>query len=129
MTSWPACARSSEKMSSFSTCPLTAASLPTPPTVSTSTTSHAAPEETAESELIRTSLHEIGDNGAVRQAVASVGARYLLVLDGYGWDEDIYTALGDYWPNMWSGLEVTDETPGFEVVLADGPLRLYRIVE
>lgn len=85
--------------------------------------------ETAESELIRTSLNEIGDNDAVRQAVTSVGARYLLVLDGYGWDEDVYTALGDYWPDMWSGLEVTDETPGFEVVLAEGPLRLYRVAE
>lgn len=84
--------------------------------------------ETEESELIRTSLNQIATNEDVQEAVASTGASYLLVLDGYGWDEDVYTALGDYWPALWSGLEVDDDTPGFDVVLAEGNMRLYRIV-
>lgn len=34
-----------------------------------------------------------------------------------------------YKPEDWAGIEsVTDETPGFEVVLADGDMRLYKIV-
>ena len=83
--------------------------------------------ETKESKLIRTSLNQIAANEDVQEAVASTGASYLLVLDGYGWDEDVYTALGDYWPALWSGLEVNDDTPGFEVVLSEGNMRLYRI--
>ena len=53
----------------------------------------------------------------------SSGAKYLLYLD-----ETIH--IGSFDESEWEGiLSVTDETPGFETVLADGNMRLYRITE
>ena len=66
---------------------------------------------------------------SVQNAVDETGARYLLLLDGPEPTEgDVYTMLGDYKADMWAGLDVNDDTPGFELVLSDGELRLYEIL-
>ena len=71
-------------------------------------------------------LDEIASNNDVKGAVDSVGAKYVLKLhqdpksndDRNWWD-----------PDEWIGLDsITDETPGFETVLSDGDMRLYRVM-
>ena len=76
-----------------------------------------------EYDLFKSSLDEAGYNEEVKLAVKSSGAKYLLYLD-----ETIH--IGSFDESEWEGiLSVTDETPGFETVLADGNMRLYRITE
>ena len=76
----------------------------------------------SEYSLFKTSLNQVATDQAVKQAVADSGAKYLLYLD-----ETIHA--GKFDETEWEGmLSVTDDTPGFEVVLADGGMRLYRIV-
>ena len=37
--------------------------------------------------------------------------------------------LFSYYPDQWTGIDaINDQTPGFEVVLSEGDMRLYRIV-
>lgn len=73
--------------------------------------------------IFKSSLDEAGYNEEVKLAVKSSGAKYLLYLD-----ETIH--IGSFDESEWEGiLSVTDETPGFETVLADGNMRLYRITE
>lgn len=86
-------------------------------------------QESEESKAIRLSLDEISTDEAVRAAVRkaeeSAGAVYVLVLnhdegenyDSNRWKEEDWTGFDD----------LTDATPGFETVLADGTMRLYRI--
>ncbi len=83
---------------------------------------YGEPAETRESELVRTRLSEISTNEELAQALERIGSSYLMLLDVgekpvYGFDED-----------QWVGItSIADDTPGFSVVLAEGPLRLYRI--
>lgn len=87
---------------------------------------YGADGETPESVLIRTRLDQIAYDPDVRAAVDAVGARYVMVLDENG-------AYGSFTrstriPGGWGGIEhITDKTPGFTLVLMDGPCRLYRI--
>ena len=63
----------------------------------------------------------------VQQAVSDFGAEYLLLLD-YQNENGSGMYSGGYDASDWQGvLSVTDETPGFEVVLSEGDMRLYRI--
>lgn len=83
--------------------------------------------ETAESKLIRNNLEEIATNADVRKAVQSVGGAYLLLLDqGKG---EASPRLFTYENGKnWQGFEsISDDTPGFEIVLARDDMRLYRI--
>ncbi|WP_130810668.1 DUF6541 family protein [Olsenella sp. Marseille-P4559] len=84
--------------------------------------------ETAESLLIRHHLYEYASRQDVRDAVASIGARYVLVLD-QGPDEGAgRRRLLSYDPEQWDGIEgITDGTPGFKVILARDDMRLYEI--
>ena len=63
----------------------------------------------------------------VRSALGSVGADYVLVLD----DERVTADrayLFTYDPALWQGiLSIDADTPGFELVLSEGDMRLYRI--
>ncbi|MBC2890321.1 DUF6541 family protein [Gordonibacter massiliensis (ex Traore et al. 2017)] len=83
--------------------------------------------ETAESKAIRKSLNDIAVNDQVRLAVQRSGARYLLQLDqGDAQMKEPYPFT--YRAEDWIGINaVNDETPGFEVVLSDGDMRLYKI--
>lgn len=84
--------------------------------------------ETAQSVLIRQHLNEISSNDEVRQAVSSIGAQYVMILNEQDSEGSFINLRKDYHPEYFSGISsITDDTPGFEVVLQDGPLRLYRI--
>lgn len=78
-------------------------------------------EELPQSVIIRTKLNEVATNPEVQRAVRETGARYVLLLD-----LENPALLGDQ-SYFFSGLQITDEIPGFEIVLREGPYRLYRI--
>lgn len=78
-------------------------------------------EELPQSVIIRTKLNEVATNPEVQRAVRETGARYVLLLD-----LENPALLGDQ-SYFFSGLQITDKDPGFEVVLREGPYRLYRI--
>lgn len=82
-------------------------------------------------DIIRLKLAEVSTNAEVQQALKDGGFHYLLRLDG-GDDTSSGLRTKDYRYNAedWAGIEnITDETPGFEVVLSDGDMRLYKIVD
>lgn len=88
--------------------------------------------ETSDSKLIRGSLEAIAYDDEVKQAVRSVGAQYVLLLDQGRVhdpdDADSYFFLGDENKGLWDGIDlIRDDTPGFEPVLAQDDMRLYRI--
>lgn len=84
--------------------------------------------ETRESRAIRTGLSEIASNDEVRSAVESIGAEYLLLLDRKGSPGERRFLFTYEEGRKWTGVEsVRDDTPGFEVVLSDDDMRLYRI--
>ena len=83
--------------------------------------------ESSNSEVIRLGLCDLSVDQTVRDAVKSVGADYLLLLHR---DPAVYSGvLIDYKPEDWIGINsIEDDTEGFEIVLADGDMRLYRLV-
>lgn len=97
--------------------------------VSGMTLSGSASNETRESKLVRMYGAWAASNDSVRDALEAIGARYVLVLDQ---DKDLWgqdKAVSTYRLPLWVGLSaVTDDTPGFEVVLSEGDMRLYEIV-
>lgn len=84
--------------------------------------------ETPESELIRTSLCNYATDKEVQQAVQSIGAKYVLLLDqGREWD-DMPTLPQSKSSDNWIGIDsIDDSTPGFKIVLAEDDMRLYEI--
>lgn len=78
-------------------------------------------EELPQSVIIRTRLNEVASNPEVQQAVRETGARYVLLLD-----LENPALLGNQ-SFVFSGLQITDKDPGFEIVLREGPYRLYKI--
>lgn len=90
---------------------------------------YGKPDETPESHLIRMHLRSFASNEGVRDAVEKVGAQYVLLLDQGDVRLEGSRHLYTFHPWQWGGISrVDDETPGFEVVLAEGDMRLYRIV-
>lgn len=93
--------------------------------------SYRSSHETDESKLIRMGLNTIASNEPVRQAVDTTGARYVILLSGDGFVEGKkYTANNGftyYKPAQWRGFDITDDTPGFEPLLRDGNMALYKI--
>ncbi len=88
---------------------------------------YGASYESPESLAVRERLAEIGSSDDVAAAVRTLGARYLLLLNDespIGWFSPVYL------PVQWEGLTaIDDDTPGFEMVLAEGDMRLYRLEE
>ena len=84
--------------------------------------------ETPESRIIRNSLRTIADNGYVQEAVESIGAEYVLQLDQGEPDVESPHLFTYENGKKWRGIDgIRDDTPGFEVVLAEGDMRLYKI--
>lgn len=76
--------------------------------------------------IIQARLCDYASDDDVREAVDAVGAQYVMMLD-YGHMPHHYD-WPDYYPENWEGITRIDEaTPGFELVLEDGDMRLYRI--
>lgn len=92
------------------------------------TREYDVPRETEESVLIRTGLCDIVSNEDVERAVGCVGAQYVLQLD-QGQPNVPREYLFTYENGeKWRGIDaIRDDTPGFEVVLAEGDMRLYKI--
>lgn len=92
------------------------------------TRDYDVPKETAESRIFRNSLRTIADNTYVQDAARAVGAQYVLQLD-QGEPDVVSPHLFTYEDGRkWRGIDgVRDDTPGFEVVLAEGDMRLYKI--
>ena len=86
------------------------------------------PEETPESLLIRTRLDEYGMSEEVTEAVNSIGADYVLILDRGGLPQTEATLFMPYDFNDWSGLYNLDNNPHFEIVAAEDDMTLYRII-
>lgn len=92
--------------------------------------------ESSDSFLIRGHLDEIAFNEEVREAVDNIGAEYVLVLDqgdaepcGPAGESRRFLPYHGVHKEAWQGIvEIDDETPGFEAVLSEGDMRLYRIV-
>lgn len=92
------------------------------------TREYDVPKETPESRIIRNSLRNIADNAYVQDAVRAVGAQYVLQLDqGEPGVESPHLFTYEN-GKKWCGIDgIRDDTPGFEVVLAKGDMRLYKI--
>lgn len=81
------------------------------------------------SKRIREDLDSYSSVSEVHNAVVSTGAKYVLLLDSDGMITDSRRFLNSYNQEQWSGFNrIADDTPGFEVVLKDGDMRLYRIL-
>ena len=92
---------------------------------------YGAASERAESVALRRGLAEHAGTGSraedARAALAATGAEYLMRLGGTPTGDRPYFSPYEY--DDWEGvLDVTDDTPGFELVLAEDNMRLYRIV-
>lgn len=82
-----------------------------------------------EGKLLRAELNEYAENSNVREAVKSSGAQYVMLLDVDDTEgKRMYPGTVDREP--FKGITaITDNTPGFKVVLARGDMRLYRITD
>lgn len=79
------------------------------------------------SEVIRTRLCDIAESEEVARAVEDAGARYVLMLDDKSGEDRTVLSLR-YSEDKWRGIEsITEETPGFKLVLSEGDMRLYQI--
>ncbi len=85
-------------------------------------------EANAESELeasrqIRQHMNDIASSPAVADAAKELNVGYVLKLNRMEDGSLEFAEVGD-----WQGLlSVNDDTPGFEVVLAEGDMRLYKV--
>lgn len=85
-------------------------------------------EETETSKAIRNSLDKFASDVRVRRAVEDIGADYVLMLD-HGPSQSVRKYLFTYEDGRnWRGIEsIEDDTPGFEIVLMEEDMRLYKI--
>lgn len=78
--------------------------------------------------LIRTRLNEISTNQEVHDAVEQIGGKYVLQLDDAMMSSGNWA--GSWRPSLFPGIRnITEDTPGFKLVLSEGNNRLYEIVE
>ncbi len=77
--------------------------------------------------VVRSRLDHIVDDLEVRDAVERLGARYVIRLEHLREDK-AYSMLWNYDYELWAGIDSIDEdTPGFELVMRQGDMALYRI--
>lgn len=78
-------------------------------------------EETSDSTVIRMRLCDLDTDSEVVPAISNIDAQYVLLLECdnaiYGFDESQWESINS----------IDDDTPGFEVVLSEDDMRLYRI--
>lgn len=92
---------------------------------SSNTGARADGEEAA---LIRTKLNQVATDQEVQQTLRELDARYLLILDDLSSDNPTRSDEKRYKAENWAGIEsITPETPGFELILSEGDMRLYEI--
>lgn len=77
--------------------------------------------------VLRTQLCDYAVSDEARDAVEKTGARYAMLLDDKSCDDRTVVKLR-YKEEDWVGIEsITQDTPGFTLVLSEGDMRLYRI--
>ena len=82
-----------------------------------------------EAKLLVKGLSELDTNEGIRQTVDGLDAKYVLLLDE-GFEPDSTVFWKYYSDSKWSGFaEITDETAGLDLVLSEGDMRLFRIVD
>lgn len=81
----------------------------------------------ASTRVVQRSLDDIATDASVRNAVDDLGFEYVLLLDkGHEPGAEAWGGLSyDYWKGPTS---ITENTPGFELVLSDGDMELYRVL-
>lgn len=86
------------------------------------------PNNNDTSDLIRMKLADIAFDNRVKEAVKSINAKYVLVLDYEYNGQNGIKYFNFYRRDEWKGIHsISEETPGFELVLSRGGMRLYRI--
>lgn len=89
-------------------------------------TGYESDGEAEASAQIRHSLYNVASDERTQQAIRSTGAEYVLILDRD--EDDMARWFWKYDESEWGGIElVKDDTPGFEMILSEGEMRLYRI--
>ena len=85
--------------------------------------------QTDDAKIIRKNLYRYATNDNVKAAVKRTGAQYVLLLDyQVPFEEGFWFGSRYTDPDVWKGLNsITDETPGFSVVLSEDDMRLYKI--
>ena len=82
--------------------------------------------QNADQKILQARLSEYATDAEVAKAVENVGAKYVMMLD-YG-HIPYHRTWPEYYPENWEGITDIDEnTPGFELVLSEGAMRLYKI--
>ncbi len=83
--------------------------------------------ESERSVLIREHIDEVATNREVQDALRENDCHYLLLLDRtHSMSTQVH--LFSYNEELWSHFQMIDDgTPGFEIVLQEGDMRLYRI--
>lgn len=77
--------------------------------------------------VLRTKLCDYAASDEVRDAVEKTGARYVMLLDEKSCNDRTVVKLR-YKEEDWVGIEsITQDTPGFTLVLSEGDMRLYQI--
>lgn len=86
--------------------------------------------QTDESVCLRTSLVNLAHDPEVRQAVQTTNAKYVLLLDAASKGSINYALFPEKDYKEWQGIRnITEETEGFELVLSEGDMRLYKILD
>lgn len=84
-------------------------------------------DDAQEAELIRTQLCNVTTNEEVQQTLEDLDARYVMLLDDPSGDNPTKLSLR-YEEKNWTGIEtITEDTPGFNLILSEGDMRLYEI--
>lgn len=84
--------------------------------------------ETKESFAIRQKLASMATDDEVRQAVKTIGAHYVMVLDKTYSQQSFLKIRSKTTDDSYGGIEkVITDTPGFTEILSSGSCRLYRI--
>lgn len=81
------------------------------------------------SRTLRFDADKMAEDERVKAALRESGAQYLLMLDQGTLAKERYMRhTVSYHPEDWAGLEaINDQTPGLELLLGEGDMRLYRI--
>lgn len=92
---------------------------------------YTSSDKNSDNYIVQHYLCEISDLDTVKNAARQINAKYLLLLDAYypnegTLNEDIYLMVGG--GDSWSGItSISDDTPGFELLLSRNDMRLYKI--
>ena len=84
------------------------------------------PGESIESRTLRHSLSSYANDDSVRSVLEQINAKYVLLLDSSRSSERRHVFT--YRPEEWLGIDsVSEAADGFELVLEEGDMKLYRI--